>query len=441
MLLAEYHLFQKYEINDAGYRWALYNMFHLLSLEELAARYLNYEIFGMVVHERTIAAGTIVGVLLLASAGILLEAHFVGQRRGRRLSGWIDRGLERLRGLRRPRGVFRYECRKLWIYQGGILFLAAFVLFLGNLRTPVQHQERQEALLSLYTREYAGALSEDTFRQIRLEGERALEEYQEALASEAWADTLEYKAARYGALEELTARYETLLRLQGNGTKGLQLVDYQPYECVYGDTGEELRRTESAAVLLLLCFLLAEIFSMEHQAGMKGSLLAAPGGRGTLWNRKVQAAVLAAGFVWLCWVLRDLTMLLSSGAELLAWKACGLSLMFWQEEPGMLCLGGRLLLMALFRLAGILSAALGILFLGTRIPVYLAVAGSAALVLLLPAVLFLLGAEFLAPVSWAFALAGRFAPDTGAWVWLAVWIILGGLAAVLGEKSWRRYGG
>ena len=80
----EWRWFTAYGVNDAGYPLAAVNLFHLLSPEELAGRYLNYNLFGHPVRERTLM-GVILLLLLLLCAGALVLTHRSRGRRGRRL--------------------------------------------------------------------------------------------------------------------------------------------------------------------------------------------------------------------------------------------------------------------------------------------------------------------------------------------------------------------
>ena len=63
ILLLEYHWFTAYDMHDAGYYLASINVFHLLSVEDIAGRYLNYNLFGYPVHEKVVLTALLVSVI------------------------------------------------------------------------------------------------------------------------------------------------------------------------------------------------------------------------------------------------------------------------------------------------------------------------------------------------------------------------------------------
>lgn len=438
VLLLEYHWFSSYGVNDAGYPLASYNIFHLLAPEALAGRYLNYNFFGYPVRERTLMA-VVLGLLLALSAGALLAtAHWArGARRLNFLARLIQRVGEKLRSKRRPRPLWLYEARKALIYCGGIVLLCAASAFVWTRPVPVNYQGREEALLTQFVQLYAGDLSTETYDEISEKRVQADAEYKKAANSDSL--TLEYMAARSSALEQLQERYHDLLTRQAAGERNLKLVDEQPLERIYGYTGQSFRLSCACAVLLGLCLTMPGFFSIEQRNGMNLTLLSAARGRRTLWHKKAAVALGCTVFLWLMWTARELWLLHGIGIRWDSLAAAGSSIGYWDAGLNALPLWLDLVLFYLLRLAGLLGAWGGILWLSAHLPALLSAGGIGAAVLLLPALLSLTGAAWLEKLSWASALAGDgLSFRWSKLIWLVLWLAAGAAGAVLSEKRWRR---
>ena len=438
VLLLEYHWFSSYGVNDAGYPLASYNIFHLLAPEALAGRYLNYNLFGYPVRERTLMA-VVLGLLLALSAGALLAtAHWArGARRLNFLARLIQRVGEKLRSKRRPRSLWLYEARKALIYCGGIILLCAAAAFVWTRPVPVNYQGREEALLTQFVQLYAGDLSTETYDEICEKRVQADAEYKKAANNDSL--TLEYMAARSSALEQLQERYHDLLTRQTTGERSLKLVDEQPLERIYGYTGQSFRLSCACAMLLGLCLTMPGFFSIEQRNGMNLTLLSAARGRNALWRSKAAVSLGCAVFAWLVWTARELWLLHTIGIQWSGLSAAGASIGYWDAGLNALPLWGNLALFYLLRLVGLLGAWGGMLWLSTRFPALLSAGGIGAAVLLLPALLSLTGADWLRNLSWAAALAeDGLSFRWSKLLWLAVWLAVCGIGTVLSEKRWRR---
>lgn len=441
VLLVEWRWFTAYGVNDAGYPLAAVNLFHLLSPEELAGRYLNYNLFGHPVRERTLMGVILLLLLLLCAGALVLTAHRSRGRRGRRLlAQYLQRVGEWLRSKRRPRSLWVYEGRKVLLYSGGIVLLAAVCLFLWTRQAPVGSQSREEALLTQFVRVYAGEVTPAKLEEIQGLRQEADAAYDAAFTSGGGGNETEYLAARSWALAALEERCQNLLERQAAGERGLRLVDEQPLERIFGSTGASLRLTEACAALLGLCLSIPGLFAIERRNGMELSLRSAARGRDALWRRKLGWAMAMAALLWVAWTLRELWLLHSIGLSLGDLPAAGASLDYWNGALGSMPLWGYLALFYLLRLIGLLGAAALMLFLSARFPALLSAGGIGAAVLLLPALLSLVGAGWLDVVSWAASLGGwDLVIRRKALVWLAVWIVTGGAALWASRREWRRY--
>ena len=436
-VLLENHWFSAYGVNDAGYALAFVNFFHLLSPERMAGRYLNYNLFGYPVHEKAVLTAVLLIAIALCIGALLLTAHCSrGAGRSLHLTRWLQRMGEWLRSKRRPGPLWLFEGRKMLIYGGGLLLVCAAVWLIWTQQAPASHQEREEALLTQYVQVYAGELSQTALNEIRELRAQAEERLGEATGG----TSVETLAARCWALDNLAQRYESLLARQAGGESGLMLVDEQPLERIYGAGGQGLRLAEACAALLALCLAVPGLFAIERKNGMNLGLFSTAMGRNYLWRRKLRVSLGVTGVLWLAWTGRELWLLWRIGVNWPTLAAAGRSLDFWNASLGGLPLWGYLALCYLLRLAGLAAACAVMLWISARFPAFLAAGGIGAAVLLLPALLSRLGADWLAAVCWAVGLSGNdLALRLDDLIWLLVWLLLGAAALWASSRQWRRY--
>lgn len=442
VLLVEYHWFDSYQVNDALYPLAGFNLFRLLCPACVAGRYLNYDLLGYPVRERVVLAVVLAGLVAGCITVALLSAHFAkGGARRSLLRRVVDRLMQRLHQSARPRPLWVYEARKLLFYSGGLLFLSAAAFLLWKLETPPSQQGMAETLLTEYVQSYQGPLSQNTWAVISRESERADQAYAQALEAEVDGMTLEYYAARSWALDTLEQRYTQLLEMEQAGVDGLALVDEQPFESIFGDTGEGLRTQGAVVVLLGLCLLVPGCFVLESRCGMGLSLWSTPRGRTRLWRSKAGLALALTVLLWLAWTGRELSLFAQLGGR---WEMVrdisGQSLFFWNEGVGSFSIWVYMVAFYALRLLGLISACGVVLAVSARMPSLLPAAGVSSGVLLLPALLAQLGAGLLGVVSWVEWLAGSGLDMTGQKAGCAtLWLVLGTAALGLSQYQWRRY--
>lgn len=439
-LLVEYQWFQKYHINDALYPLAGYNLFHLLSPGDIAGRYINYNLFGYPVRERAVLAIVLAGTILICVAVRLLSVRFAkGQRRDGPLSRILQKIAQYLRGLRRPMPMWVYEGRKMIVYCGGFLFLVASLLFLWSMDAPHSYQTQAEAILTGYVQIYAGPLDEDILTEISAAADKADQAYAEAIASENENTNLEYYAAVCWALDTLEDRYQTLLSMQVDGIEGLELVDEQPIERIYGETGETLRIECACAVLLALCLLLPGAFYLENRYKMNLSLLSTPNGRTVLWRKKILLSVGLAVILWLAWSIREMLLFYGTGGNLNTCQVSAASVFYWNSDLGNIPLGGYLAILYGMRLLGLLAACGLVFWISARLPALLPAAGIGTLALLVPALLTAMGVSVLKYASWALWLAGSdLSVDWMKLVCMGVWVVVCTATLIGSRYEWRR---
>lgn len=440
-LLLEYRWFGSYGINDAGYPLASVNLFHLLSAEDVAGRYFNYDLFGCPVNERIFLPVLLILFIAVCTGVLLLTTYLSrGTRRNGKLAQWLEKLAVHLRRHRKNRPLWRYEGRKLLLYCGGLLILAAGVVFLRHLEVPYLWMDQEEGLLVEYTRVYAGELSEETFEEIKTAQAQAWEEYNqltELTAENTMGVNISSYRARCDALDRLAERYQGLISLED---ESVQLVDETPLERIYGMTGKNLRLQGAACALLTLCLLIPGLFSLENRYGIRPTLLSAANGRSKLWRIKAFWAYSMAGIVWLFWTVRELLLLHGAQMRWEALAAKGLSVGYWNDLLGSMPIGTYITGLYLLRLVGLLCAGSLMLLIASRWSALLTAAGLGVALMLLPQLLSLMGPEGLEPISWCAQLAGpSLTLDWLRWLWLVVWGTVGITCALASQLQWRRY--
>ncbi len=438
ILLLEYHWFTSYNIHDAGYALASVNLFHLLSPEEIAGRYLNYNIFGYPVHERTVLLIVLIILVICSGVVCLVSAHF---RRGMHSFGKLGKVVSRigvlLRSHRKPRSLFVYECEKVLFYGGSIFILLSVIVFLWTRDAPISYQSKEEAMLTAFVKLYEGEVTDDRLEEIRALRLEADEAYANSAVDN--HDT-EYLAARSYALQVLEERYTNLLERKNAGEKGIMLVDEQPLERMFGESGEIFRLSEACVVLLGLCVAIPGLFSKENNNGMTVPLHSTLYGRTVLWKNKVMIAIGMGVFLWLVWTVHDLFLLQDIGILWQSLLAGGNSLDYWQGAPGALPLWSYLLFFYILRFVGVLSASSCMVYISARFPILLRAGGIGVTLFLLPALLSLVGAGWLGGMSYAIALGGAGLSITWkTFVWLFVFVICGAVSILASRYEWRRY--
>ena len=438
ILLFEYHWFTNYGIHDAGYYLASINVFHLLSVEDITGRYLNYNLFGYPVHEKVVLTALLVIFVICLSFGMVVSSHFYrSEHFFERLGKVVSRIGVLLRSRRKPRSIFVYECRKVLVYGGGFFILLSVIIFLWTRAAPVSYQSREEAMLTEFVRLYEGEVTDDTLEEIR-----SLRFEADAAYANASVDNrdMEYLATRSYALQALEERYTNLLEKKNAGEKGIMLVDEQPLERLYGDSGRLFRLSGTCAVLLGLCFAIPGLFSKENNNGMTLTLHSTLYGRSVIWKHKILIALLMGLFLCLVWTVHDLFLLQDIGINWRSLLAGGNSLDYWQSDLTALPLWSYLSSFYFLRFVGVLSAASCMVYFSARFPVLLHAGGIGVIVFLFPALLSLVGAEWLSGICYAIALGGfGLAFTWKSFVWLLVWIVCLVVSMIASRYEWRRH--
>lgn len=434
-LAVEYWLFRRFQINDAGYWLASYNLFHLLSVKTVASRYLNYSFFGFPWSEKA----AVTAVLLAGNAVLILLCLLPRRHKSRRrclMPGFLKKRGQRKRRL--PSFLLTltgYEYKKLLLMAGGILFLLAGLFLVFRNGPDYLDQSQREALYSEYVDEYAGPVAEETLLAIQETEAQAEVEY-EKWARSGDVQIAAYYEARCWALSTLAARYQDLLALKQCGLERIELVNENAYEKIYGEFGQGFRTRSALICLCTLCLTIPLTLGLEEKHHMKPVLFSAALGRTVLWRKKAAMALVLLVLVWMVWTGCDLRQYSREGDGLgslwvharsfSAYSACQENhVLFWYVAWSMLG-----------RLCSLLTAGAVIWAVSSLCRQDLLSAGISLIALCGPFLLELLGVSLAAPVS-CVAWLTREAQMDGLWSACVRCVLLVPALFVLSTRVWR----
>lgn len=312
---AEYWLYGSFTVNDAGYWLSAYNIFHLISVKAVASRYMNYNIFGFPVNEKTVVI-----VALVITTLVLIPLFFLWRRQEHRKSCFAIAFLEKKIRLlnshiqKHPMILTLYEYKKTLAFAGGALFLVSGIYLLYNNTLDFMPSSQHEELYAEFVDFYTGEVTEDKLLDIQKNEKNAKNEYKQQVNSGAEHYVVSYYDARYRALATLLARYQELLSLKHEGVKGISLVNENAYERVYGEFGRAFRVRAAFIIIGMLCMLIPLVFSIEEKNNMKQVLFSACFGRKVLWKKKLKVIFSLVLFIWSVWFIHDIYLYCNAGS-------------------------------------------------------------------------------------------------------------------------------
>ena len=190
---------------------------------------------------------------------------------------------------RYPHGLFYYEMKKLWIYQGGIiLFAACMCIQAMTVYRYKTYVGTDEFYYQKYIDEFGNRITAETDEKIAAEKMR-LEHLEEEL-SQTEDFVKSYKFTQdlecVGGFQKYVERTENLL---AENKKPILLKDKQ-YELLFGNT------EVSQMMVILLCvsfaFLIPSVYQKEKETGMEVLQNTSRFGRGKLWRLKIETVLL-----------------------------------------------------------------------------------------------------------------------------------------------------
>ncbi len=315
-IAVEYSLYTFLPVQSAFNVFKYFNIFTYISLSDLYTDYLNVDIFSYPLGIRAVSQSALPFLCIFAASACIFAMCTKRPASGRDILGRaayiINSVTDKL--LRRFHMLGMELYKTLWIGKGVVIVaLLAYAVTELTFSVSVPVKSLSEQTAREYTVEFAGLITDDTLsrmdaEQERLEGDVAA--YEDALIAYDRGE-LDYKHLNVLAasastaktkLEGLAAVRERVQSLTALGKEyGIEpwLVDEIPFESVYGARAQYERRTAALTAVLALTLILAANVTYERQSGMQKLLSASARGRGTLIERKLATAAIAAAAVWL----------------------------------------------------------------------------------------------------------------------------------------------
>lgn len=443
-LALEYYWFANLKATDALPWLRGINLFTFASMLPVFTRYLNYEIFGILIWEPLLAL-LVQALLLVTCAGLCI----CGQTRRRpkeptRLSRWFS-ALPLIRRGRCGLPPVLTEWRKAWVSNRGLLVLAVFFLYTWTQVTlPQPPLEQKDAILNQYCQKYQGPATQEKQAQLNQELESAREKHAELLDSMQdsgagselfYASELSYSLARVQALEELTGRTQALLELP---RENLWVLEDLPYEALLGESSFSWRLQNQVVTLLASILLLIPIFGYETHSRTRTFLQTLPNGRTKVFRHKLYIALGTITLLWFASSAREWQLMHAAWGGFPGWQASGWSLRHWDAGMRAFPIFAHLAILYVCRLLGLLGAGMVILLVSCCVSSQVGGIGLSAVILILPSFLSSWsGGAWLSAAAWANHIAGiGLAPGAGPPILVGV---IGCIAVRMTLKRWRRY--
>ena len=267
------------------------NLASLLQTNELLGNYRNLYWFGFPIGLPLVewtAAALYGGVLAFSFCWVFARAQLLpAAKRGFMLG---------LRHKTRATSVYKEEARKLLIFNGAALVLAAFVGF-GVYQgvTAESYIGADEIYYAYYMKHISGPFTQESYGWLEEQGEEfkpMLEVQQQVAAGALSSDAL----LAFSSLQQKYSVYTQIINQNVNyylkEHPNAWLVYENGYRKLFGFTGEaDVQDTLLAGLACALCF--SGLFAIERRGGMETILCVTPLGR----KRTVRAKLLMSGLV------------------------------------------------------------------------------------------------------------------------------------------------
>lgn len=315
VLVVEYSLYSFLPVQSGLNILKYFNIFTYISLSDLYTNYLNIDLFGYPVGIRAVSQYACLPlILLLAAVCILIHCH-KRPSTGKDLLGRFVYGINRIADwfLRRFR-LLGMELHKTLSIQKGILIMALFLYLVSGLSftVTIPVTDQTDAAARQYTTELAGAISDDTFRQIdeiQTELDNTLAAYEQALLKyesgemeypqyDVYAREAEAARIKSNGLSVVRQRAEELRSLGDEKGFTPWLIEESTYKGTYGNEARVNQQSAALVAMLTVVLLLAGTMAYETQSGMNYLLASTQRGRKSLFRRKVGMAAILTTIVW-----------------------------------------------------------------------------------------------------------------------------------------------
>lgn len=293
-LAVEYGLYAFLPVQSALNGLKYFNLFAYVHTASLYTVYLNVDLFGFPVGNRTLALWGIAGFGLLFAFWALYTQSRRRPEGNRDVLGRIARPVDRALDAVRSRLILSgWEGYKALIFQYGVLLLALAALATGGLNYLYAADPGVDPMYAAYLADMEGPITEATDDYI-------------VRARESAANDSENAGDLLSALDRVERRVDALRRRAEEGGYAPWVVGDYAYEICYGSQSRDTQRSNAAVAVTLTALLAAPLWAFERQSGVTPMLRSTPRGRRRLFRRKTGMAALLSAFVWGCVYVREM---------------------------------------------------------------------------------------------------------------------------------------
>lgn len=286
-LVIEYLLYTKIPAQSIFSPLRYVNVFSYVFTSQLYTEYVTINFFEFPVVRRDLLLALLVATVVILgvlTVWVLTRRYPFGNKD--RLGKWLHLWNRMTDILRRPMGLFGFECYKLLFLSAGGLFILLGLLLTRNIYCNSGAYNRMEdAVYRQYVAYVQGPVIQSTFDYLA-EAKQQLEGVQ--------MDISEYETALH-RLEQTIARLED----------GAWIVDEAVFLNIYGSDAWQIQRKNGLAALIILVACLSPLYTLEQSGDVKKVLRSTPGGRNKLFWTKYAVAFSVTVFVWLLVFARE----------------------------------------------------------------------------------------------------------------------------------------
>lgn len=286
-LVIEYLLYTKIPAQSIFSPLRYVNVFSYVFTSQLYTEYVTINFFEFPVVRRDLLLALLVATVVILgvlTVWVLTRRYPFGNKD--RLGKWLHLWNRMTDVLRRPMGLFGFECYKLlFLSAGGLFILLGFLLTPNIWCNSGVYNRMEDVVYRQYVAFVQGPVTQTTFDYL-LDAKQQLEGVQ--------MDTSEYEKALH-RLEQTIAGLED----------GAWIVDEAVFLNIYGSDAWRIQRKNGLAALIILVACLSPLYTLEQSGDVKKVLRSTPGGRNKLFWTKYAVAFSVTVFVWLLVFARE----------------------------------------------------------------------------------------------------------------------------------------
>ena len=418
-LAAEYSLFTFLPVQSIFNLFKYLNVFSYVHTTDLYTNYLNINIFGFPVNNRSMMI-TLLPVLICTFAFLTVRMQAKRYPEGNRdllskVALRIDTFLDRFRSRL---SAFGWEVYKTLIFEYGILVIVIMIIAGRSLSYRVYlPMDESERWYQMFVKDAEGEITEETDKYI--------------LKARANAETSQEAGNLLPAIERLEQSVMDIrIRAEESGYTPY-LLDSEIMKEYYGDTAKNRQRLNATVAILFVIFLTGGMMSYEKQSDVVPLIRSLKQGRRGILTRKLLLTAILTLFAFGSVYIREIMEVLENCNRAVL-RAPVQNIEELKDFPVVISVRGYMILLYIMRYLMLYASAIVVLFISEKTPnprvSYLAAAG----ILCFPALLIILGADVFkwispaVPVAQAELLWGL---GSGKGVYVIpgiVWMVIGG---------------